>query len=94
MQSLMKSHRNYFEKSNKSSSLNIKDFILNQKKLSAKEKKIVFKLHNEAYDGETYGKKLCQYCRRLVKAGKISDNDVNRIFILSVDWPLHVYLHY
>ena len=59
MRSLMKSHEEYFEKSKSSSTLNIKEFILNQKNLTHNEKKTVFRLHNEAYEDDTYGKQLC-----------------------------------
>ena len=58
MSALSKTYKEYFEKSQLTSTLNLKTFILDQKKMSESEKKHVFELHNKAFEYDTYGKLL------------------------------------
>lgn len=63
MISMAKTYNDYFVKNKLTKTLNLKTFILDQKKMSGSEKKYVFDLHNKAFDSDTYAKILCQFCR-------------------------------
>lgn len=48
----------------------------------------LFKLHNEAFNGEVYGMKLYEALMDLSMDGVLDEDEVNRLYCLSVDWPL------
>ena len=46
-------------------------------------------LHNTAtLQDQVYGERLLYYIENLKRVGKLSDQDVTQIFLLSLDWPV------
>lgn len=45
--------------------------------------------HNEAYDGNLYGEQLYSSLLELYERGVIDLNEVDKLYFLSVDWPLN-----
>ena len=72
------------------SKANIKNFVMFTETLTKMEKNKIFYLHNVAVDDPIYGSQLYEYCIDLVKKGKVTANFPNKIYVLSIDWPLHI----
>ena len=47
-------------------------------------------LHNLAAEEEVYGESLYMKLLELKSQNLISDDDVERLFILSLEWPLDI----
>ena len=59
-----------------------------QNTITIPEKNKIFNLHNEAADDLIYGSRLYEYCIQLSNQGKVETEFANKIYILSVDWPI------
>jgi len=59
-------------------------------KLSLVEINNVIRLHNRAHKEVVYGEKLFIYLFRLMTLNKISNYDLYKLFMMSIDWPLQV----
>ena len=49
---------------------------------------MIFKLHNEAIEEETYARGLYNFCQELIEEGKLPEGFDDKAYILSVDWPI------
>ena len=61
---------------------------MEQEKLSTADKNMIFQLHNDAIEEETYGRALYNYCQDLIDEGKVPEGFDDKAYILSVDWPI------
>ena len=48
----------------------------------------LFRLHNDAFKDETYGEKLFYAFSDLCEQGKLDEDEIGKLYLLSVDWPL------
>lgn len=67
--------------------MNLKS-VLDQQRLETKEKNKIIMLHNEASNTEAYGQDLYKHCVALEQQGKAEQGFADKIYVLSVDWPL------
>ena len=69
---------------------NFKEVITRLETLTNDEKNEVFEMHNEAMNGMVYGIGLVKKLFELLYLSKISSDDVDKMYILSIDWPYQV----
>lgn len=82
-------YKEYFEENKLTKETNLKKFITEQlPELSKVEKNNILKLHNSACEDTVYGQNLYHYLQELVEMGKIAPGTEDKLFVLSVDWPL------
>lgn len=46
--------------------------------------------HNRGSEDEEYGSRLMDFARDLEERGKISMDDVNKLLVLSIEWPIDI----
>ena len=83
----MNQYQNYFEFDTLSKTINLKKFLTDLAELSVSEKNKIIMFHNEASTEKIYGIKLHYYLQQLKSQGKISKQTVDKIYVLSIDWP-------
>lgn len=50
--------------------------------------------HNEAFHGDVYGEQLFNLLMDLCLKGVLDEDEVGRLYYLSVDWPLDTPIDY
>lgn len=69
---------------------NLRNYIESIDELLKEEKNAIRRLHNQADECELYGFNLYSYLQQLARDNKIHSSDVDRIFVLSLNWPTGV----
>ena len=88
MSQLIKEHDQFFRTDIITSRENLKTVVLEQKNLSVGDIREIFQYHNSACSDDLYGLRLFWCLMRLQKSGKLDQKEVERIYIMSVDWPI------
>jgi hypothetical protein len=68
----------------------MKTFIKSFKYVSIQEKNKLINFHNRGSEDEEYGTKLMDFARKLEERSKITEEELNKILVLSIEYPIDI----
>jgi hypothetical protein len=68
----------------------MKTFIKSFKYVSIQEKNKLINFHNRGSEDEEYGTKLIDFARKLEERSKITEEELNKILVLSIEYPIDI----
>ena len=74
------------------SKFNFKSYLEDLSSVKTSVKNKIIKLHNNAVEEEYYGEGLLQILMSLQTTGEIQEQDVEQLYILSLEWPHDIHI--
>ena len=69
---------------------NFKTFLQSLDNMSIKDKNTLIHLHNHGSEDDNYGSRMIQFAQKLQERMQITLEDVEKLLVLSIEWPLNI----